>query len=277
MDPEMEGEQQKQQESQPVSRLNRPTQPGPPPPPPAAPPPPPPPPRSNYGPPPAAAPPPPSAAPPEAAPPPVAPAKSSPAGKVVAVLVLAGALFFGYNYMHKAPPDNGAVATQPAGGGMLASETGSPNYQKHKNFNPSTPMRLSAADFNQQATDAAEAAAQAGQPIPGLDSASEGMVEAIKKHEVKFITVRAYDSCAEDGDWVTLTTDAGTKVGSFMLTIAGRSVVIPVINGQLPHLTLTGDKDGVGGITLGVESSGGTWYSGVLAPGDTEQIPLVMQ
>jgi hypothetical protein len=195
------------------------------------------------------------------------------------VLVLAGALFFGYNYMHKAPPDGGQTITAPApgGGSMLAAETQSPNYQKNKNANPATPMMFGAADFNQQATDAAEAAANAGQPIPGLDVASPALVESIKKHEVKFITVRAYDSCAEDGDWVTLTTDSGSKIGSFMLTIVGRSVVIPVVNGVLPKLTLTGDKDGVGGITVGVETSTGTWYSGVLAPGESQPIPLAMQ
>jgi hypothetical protein len=180
--------------------------------------------------------------------------------------------------MHKAPPDGGQTITAPApAGSMLAAETQSPNYQKNKNANPATPMTLGPADFNQQATDAAEAAARAGQPIPGLDGASDALVESIKKHEVKFITVRAYDSCAEDGDWVTLTTDAGSKIGSFMLTIVGRSVVIPVVNGQLPKLTLTGDKDGVGGITVGVETSTGTWYSGVLAPGESQPIPLTMQ
>jgi uncharacterized membrane protein len=267
MDPEMEGEQQQQQEAKPVSRLNRPSQAPPPPPGPTSA-------RPT-----SAEPSPASYGPPDSGTgQPVPAPKSSPAGKVVAALVLAGALFVGYNYMHKSgPPDGGAAVTMPAAGSMLAAETQSPNYQKNKNANPATPMHLSAADVNQQATDAAEAAAQAGQPIPGVDSASEALVEGLKKHEVKFITVRAYDSCAEDGDWVTLTTDAGTKVGSFMLTIAGRSVVIPVVNGQLPHMTLTGDKDGVGGITVGIESSGGTWYSGVLAPGDTQPIPLVMQ
>jgi len=199
-------------------------------------------------------------------------------GKFVGVLVLAGALLFGYNYLHKAPPDGGTAITQPTtGGSMLAAETQNPNYEKHKHANPSTPMRFTAADFNQQATDAAEAAAQAGQPIPGFDSTSAGFVDAVKKREVKFITVRVYDSCAEDGDWVTISTDAGTKVGSFMLTIVGRTITIPVINGQLPHMTLTGDKDGVGGITVGVESSTGTWYSGVLDPGQSQPIPLAMQ
>lgn len=267
MDPEMEGSEQQQEAAQPASRLSRPGST-------------PPPPRPAAGKPPSAGPPF-GAGPsdtgrtPEPGPP---PAKSSPVGKVAAALVLAGALFFGYNYMHNSSSGGGGSSvTMPDKAAMLAAETGSPNYQKNKNANPNTPMSLSAADFNQQATDAAESAAQAGKPIPGLDSASDGLVEAIKKHDVKFITVRAYDSCAEDGDWVTLTTDAGSKIGSFMLTIVGRSIVIPVVAGQLPHMTLTGDKDGVGGITVGIESSGGTWYSGVLAPGDTQPIPLVMQ
>jgi hypothetical protein len=272
MDPEMEGEQQ-QEAAKPAPRLSRPDYT-------------PPPPRPTVGRPVSGGPPPDAgpidpgpvytAPPSDPGPPP--PAKSSPVGKVAAVLVLAGALFFGYNYMHKANTGgDGTSVTMPDKAAMLAAETQSPNYQKHKNANPATPMSLSPADFNQQATSAAEAAAQAGQPIPGLDSASAPLVEAIKKHDVKFITVRAYDTCAEDGDWVTLTTDAGSKIGSFMLTIVGRSIVIPVVGGQLPHMTLTGDRDGVGGITVGIESSGGTWYSGILAPGDTQPIPLVMQ
>jgi hypothetical protein len=278
MEPEMEGSEQQQDAPQPASRLSRPSQPQAPPTPAAGRPP-------SAGSPPASGPPPvsgptraASASQPPSAPIPQ-PVKSSPLGKIAAVLVLAGALYFGYNYTQHHNPGGGETISAPGSpsGGMLAAETQSPNYQKNKNAKPGTPMNLAAADINQQATDAAVAAAESGKPIPGLDSVSAGLLESIKKHEVKFITVRAYDSCAEDGDWVTLSTDAGSKIGSFMLTIVGRTIVIPVVNGQLPQMTLTGDRDGVGGITVGIESSTGTWYSGVLAPGESQPIPLAMQ
>jgi len=158
----------------------------------------------------------------------------------------------------------------------LASETESPAYQKHRLASPGARMSLSRADVNTQATKAAVEAAKAGQPIPGLTSASPELVNHIAAGEVEFYTVRAYDTCAEDGDWITINSSNGAKLGSVMMTNAGTTMTIPVVNGHLPELNLIADRDGVGGVTVGVQTSGGVWYSGVLAPGQMQPIPLTM-
>ena len=206
---------------------------------------------------------------------PLAP-RRSPAGKILAAAVLVVGLGFGYNYYsHSGAP--ATTSTSSAQQKLLADETQSPAYQKHKNAVPGTPAHLTSADVNSSATAAAVAAAQAGQPIPGLSKTTPDLLDKIKANRVKFITVRAYDTCAEDGDWVTITTDSGAAIGSFMLTIAGKTITIPMVDDKLPSLSLIGDKDGVGGITVGVETSTGTWYSGILAPGESQPIPLDMQ
>lgn len=138
-------------------------------------------------------------------------------------------------------------------------------------------MRLSRSDLDAQATKSAIEAAKAGRAIPGLSSASPELVRQIAAGEVEFYTVRAYDTCAEDGDWVTVTTGNGAKMGSVMITNGGSSFTIPVVGGQVPSLNLTGDKDGVGGITVGIQTSGGVWYSDVLSEGQMQQIPTTIR
>jgi hypothetical protein len=214
----------------------------------------------------------PQARPPAPAPPP--PPKSR-TGLWIAAIIIAAFLAVGYAVV-------GGGGGNPSGSGitagdkLIASETQSPEYQKHKNRVAGSAAKLSSADLNAQQTQAAIDAVKAGQPIPGLTSASPELKAAVQKGDVKFYTVRAYDTCAEDGDWVTLTTSNGAKIGSFMLLKAGTTVSIPVIGGQIPKLQLTGDKDGVGGITVGVITSGGTWYSSILSPGESEEIPLTV-
>ena len=42
-------------------------------------------------------------------------------------------------------------------------------------------------------------------------------------------------------------------------------------------MTVIGVKDGTGGITVGVQTSGGMWYSGVIPEGGTETMPLTVR
>jgi hypothetical protein len=193
------------------------------------------------------------------------------AGWIGAVAV-ALSLIVGYTTFHNAPAP---TATESVA--VVASETGSPAYRMHKIANPNTPIPLSQADFDAKATDQAVAAAREGRPIAGWTDASPQLRESIAKGDVKLYAIRAYDTCAEDGDWVTFTTESGARIGTFMLTNAGKTVFIPIVGGQVPLVTLTGDKDGVGGITVGVQSGGGLWYSGVLPPGGSQAIHLQMK
>ena len=194
-----------------------------------------------------------------------APKPSGSGGKLVMAIVIAVMLAIGY-FMF-----GGSSKAS------LAAETESPAYQKHKFVVAGSQMRLSRSDVDVQATKAAIEAAKAGRTIPGLSSATPELVNQIAAGEVEFYTVRAYDTCAEDGDWVTITSSNGAKMGSVMITKAGSSFSIPVVGGQVPGLSLTGDKDGVGGITVGIQTSGGIWYSDVLSEGQMQQIPLTIR
>jgi len=193
--------------------------------------------------------------------------KAGSGGKFLIAAILAVLLAIGYFMFGQGPGKSDA----------LASETQSPAYQKHKLASPGARMSLSRADLNPQVTKAAVEAAKAGQPIPGLSGASPELVNHIAAGDVEFYTVRAYDTCAEDGDWITITSSNGAKIGSIMMTNAGTTMSIPVVSGQVPDLNLIADRDGVGGVTVGVQTSGGVWYSGVLAPGQMQPLPLTMR
>ncbi|HLK65503.1 MAG TPA: hypothetical protein VKU19_18830 [Bryobacteraceae bacterium] len=156
-------------------------------------------------------------------------------------------------------------------------EEASPHYNDNKNSNPNMPAILPARDIDRKRTMEAQQAAQRGDPIPGITNPSRALIDAIKNGKVTFYAVRAYDTCAEDGDVVTLKLPSGGEIGPIPLTIAGTVVSIPVVEGQPASVTVVGVKDGVGGITLGVQSSGGTWFSKVMAVGESETMPLSIQ
>src|SRR4051794_6602790 len=137
--------------------------------------------------------------------------KAGSGGKFLIAAILAVLLAIGYFMFGQGPGKSDA----------LASETQSPAYQKHKLASPGARMSLSRADLNPQVTKAAVEAAKAGQPIPGLSGASPELVNHIAAGDVEFYTVRAYDTCAEDGDWITITSSNGAKLGSVMMTNAG--------------------------------------------------------
>lgn len=182
--------------------------------------------------------------------------------KVLAVLLLA---VVGYFYFGRAP----AVYTGP--------EEAAPNYQKNKNADPSVPAVFSSKDIDHARTNAARQAAERGDPIPGVTNPSQAFLDAVKKGDVTFYAVRAYDTCAEDGDVVTLRLPIGADIGPIPLTIPGTTVSIPVVAGQPASVTVVAVQDGVGGVTVGIQTSGGVWFSQVMAVGGTETMPLAIQ
>jgi hypothetical protein len=153
------------------------------------------------------------------------------------------------------------------------TEQESPMYQKQKLGASTTPVGLSAADLDRASGDAA----MRGDPIPFLANPTPEFTQAVKDGKVKFYFVRLYDTCVEDGDVVTLRLSSGVEIGPVPLKNAGTTVSFPVVAGEAPQVTVIGIKDGTGGITVGVQSSGGMWYSGVMAPGDTETMPLMVR
>src|SRR5262249_20492609 len=140
-----------------------------------------------------------------------------------------------------------------------------------------TPASLTASDIDRVRGDRAREAALRGDLIPGLANPSPEFLQALKDGKVQFYAVRLYDTCVEDGDVVTLRLSSGVEIGPVPLTNAGTTVSFPVVGGQAPNVTVIGIKDGTGGITVGVQTSGGMWYSGVMQPGDTETMPMALR
>ena len=207
----------------------------------------------------------PHAGPPSATPPgPPTQPKPAMAGmlpKIVAVAVLAlgGWFYFG------------------AGGSKSYSgppEDASPNYQKNKQFNGSQPMQLSPRDMDRARTEAVRQAALRGQPLPGITNPSQALIDAAKNGQLTFYSVRVWDTCAEDGDVVTIRIPIGGEIGPIPLTNAGTVVSVPVVTGQPASVTIVAVKDGVGGVTLGAQTSTGVWFSEVMPVGGTETMPL---
>jgi|ERR1017187_408285 hypothetical protein len=183
--------------------------------------------------------------------------------KVIAVLILA---VVGWFYFGRGP----SAYTGPP-------EESAPNYDKNKNADERVPAVFAPQDIDRQRTDAARQAAQRGDPIPGVNNPSKAFVEAVKRGDVTFYAVRAYDTCYEDGDVVTLRLPMGGDIGPIPLTVAGTTVSVPVVTGQPATLSVHADKDGVGGVTLGIQTSGGVWFSKVMAPGESETMNLAIQ
>jgi hypothetical protein len=154
------------------------------------------------------------------------------------------------------------------------AETWSPAYEKHRLAKPDTPLQLSSKDLDVEATRAAIAAARGHLPIPRVQAVTPLLLQALKKGEVEIYTIRAYDTCRVDGDWISIVTPNLMREGSFMIDHGGRLVSIPVIKGQKPQILLVADKDGVGGVTVGLQTSDGMWYSQVLPEGTVQTIPL---
>ena len=179
---------------------------------------------------------------------------------VLVMLAVGGWYFFGHS-----------------GGATAASEQESPMYQKQSLGASTTPASFSAADIDTAQTDSAREAAIRGDAIPGVSNASPEFSQAVKDGKVKFYAVRLYDTCAEDGDVVTLRLGTGADIGPVHLTNAGTTVRVPVVEGAPAQVTVIGVKDGTGGITVGVQTSGGMWYSGVIPEGGTETMPLAVR
>ena len=117
--------------------------------------------------------------------------------------------------------------------------------------------------------------ARASEIIADVSGASPELQAAIAAHSVQYVTVRVFDTCSEDGDVVSLSTDTGATFGPFTISNAGSTVSIPVVGGRAPRITLHALKDGNGGITVGATTSMGTWYSGILPEGGTQIVSMI--
>ena len=179
---------------------------------------------------------------------------------IIAVLAVGGWFFFGHS-----------------GKAVAGVEQEAPMYQKQLRGPSPTPATFTAADLDRARSDGAREAALRGDPIPGISNPSPEFVQSLKDGKVSFYAVRLYDTCVEDGDVVTLRLGSGVDIGPVPLTNAGTTITVPVVSGQPPQVTVIGVKDGTGGITVGVQTSGGMWYSGIIPEGGTETMPLAVR
>lgn len=87
---------------------------------------------------------------------------------------------------------------------------------------------------------------------------------------VDSISVKVWDDCSEDGDVVAIR--SGPVTQTVNLTNKGVTLTFPrPIDGKL---YITGVRDGVGGITLGLQGNGGEIHTPVMQPGQTINISV---
>jgi hypothetical protein len=160
------------------------------------------------------------------------------------------------------------------------AKTDAPSKQHEEEIaqHPGLPtVSLSAADLDKKLTQLALDAANAGQPIPGLPNLPPNVIRDIRKGEVSFYSLLVFDDHDEDGDVVKISLGNGMEYGPFTLTNKGLTISIPVKAGVPPNLTLQAIKDGYPsyGVTCGIKTSDGFWYSSVLPQGTTQQVPFM--
>jgi hypothetical protein len=185
---------------------------------------------------------------------------ASPALKLAALAIVA---FLGYKLL--------------AGGGHAKTDEPTREFQEQRAAHAGQPMvMLGPQDLARDFTQKAQEAVSAGQPIPGLAGASPELLRGVRQGEVQFYQIRIYDDHDEDGDVVTVTLDGGVQFGPLKLTNAGETLTIPVVGGTPPQITLRAVTDGYppNGVTCGVHSSRGEWYSTILQPGQTQPVPF---
>ena len=157
-------------------------------------------------------------------------------------------------------------------------EDQAPQYQKHQDVTSgalaSGAVAVSSGDIDRDLTRLAIGAARKGDRIPGQPDLPKPVIDRLKDGEVTFYKLHFFDTCAEDGDFISVTVNGTITYPAFMITHAGTTVSIPVINGTKPQAVLNAVRDGQGGVTVGCRTQDGTWYSGVLPPGASQPIPI---
>ena len=102
-----------------------------------------------------------------------------------------------------------------------------------------------------------------------LASAPDSVREAIRSGEMQMFTFRFVDWADEDGDVVSISVD-GNPLGQVMIGHSGQALTIPLKQGKTHVLTITGVRDGGGGITFGLQSSMGRVDARAMTEGQSE-------
>ena len=108
------------------------------------------------------------------------------------------------------------------------------------------------------------------QDLPVSADVKTTMAAQIKAGSLQLVSVKLYDTDAEDGDAVLIQTDDASFEVS--LTHAHQQVTLPVVDGKV---TMIGLRDGQGGITVGIETADGSKsLTPVMSVGQKISIPF---
>lgn len=92
---------------------------------------------------------------------------------------------------------------------------------------------------------------------------------AVRSDGYSIFSMRLIDDVDQDGDVVQISID-GVPMSFLSLTHAGATLEIPLKKGESHRITVTAVRDGVGGVTLGLQTSAGTVVSRRMAVGESD-------
>lgn len=93
--------------------------------------------------------------------------------------------------------------------------------------------------------------------------------EAVRSDGFAIFSMRLIDDVAEDGDVVQVSID-GVPMSYLSLSHGGATLEIPLKKGESHRVTITAVRDGTGGVTLGLQTTAGTFLSRTMAVGESE-------
>ncbi|MBI2386088.1 MAG: hypothetical protein HYV14_08740 [Elusimicrobia bacterium] len=93
--------------------------------------------------------------------------------------------------------------------------------------------------------------------------------EAVRSDGWSIFSMRLIDDVDQDGDVVQILVD-GVPVSYLALTHGGATLEIPLKKGESHRVTVKAVRDGVGGVTLGLQTSAGTVVSRRMLVGETD-------
>lgn len=93
--------------------------------------------------------------------------------------------------------------------------------------------------------------------------------EAVRSDGWSMFSMRLIDDVDQDGDVVQISVD-GVPVSYLALTHGGATLEIPLKKGESHRVTVTAVRDGVGGVTLGLQTSAGTVVSRRMLVGESD-------
>jgi hypothetical protein len=93
--------------------------------------------------------------------------------------------------------------------------------------------------------------------------------QAVRAEGWSVFSMKLLDNMDQDGDVVMISID-GVPMSYLSLTNGGASLDIPLKKGESHRITVTATHDGVGGVTLGLQTSAGTVMSRNMAVGESE-------